>query len=135
MTDTPMLQASRTKRSRVTCKIHCKKCCRKEFHFLAIKGSFWRLLYRTLSLGLIGFFGLYRCVCCGTARMGRFDIVRGKSQKGADFSERSLNPFSWWFNRRDSWDHAQRRSRWSKMFRRSSKRGGRKKKKFRRKGW
>lgn len=120
-----MLQDTRSKRGHVTCKVYCKKCCRKEFHFLNIRGSFQRLFVRVLSLGSIGLFGKYRCVCCGTPRIGRFDIIRGRETRDASFGKSSWNPLNWWLERRDSWETVKRRQRFGRLF--SRKRGGKNK--------
>ena len=125
-----MLQDTRSKRSRVSCRVHCKKCCRKEYHFLNIEGRTQRFITRILTLGLIGVVGQYRCVCCGTARMGRFDIIRGRDQGDADFAPNKLNPLNWWFERRDSWDSAKRKSRRS-----GSRKSSSRSKRDRRDGW
>lgn len=113
-----MLHDSEGNRTRPTCLVHCKKCCRKERHFLNIRGAGYRFIYKVITLGGIGLVGQYRCVCCGTPRIGRFDFVRGRESGRAPKPSRR----SWWERRRDSWKGAQRRQWWSNLFRRSSRR-------------
>ncbi len=126
-----MLYDSHSKRSPVSCRVHCKKCCRKEYHFLNVRGKVSRFLTRVLTLGTIGIFGRYRCVCCGSARLGRFDIIRGR-EHDFQFSLSFLNPLNWWFKRRDSWDEVKRRER--RWFTRSSRKRY-KHKPFRKRFW
>ena len=126
-----MLQRPDSLRIAPTCKVHCKKCCRHEHHYLNIRGKFNRLFYRIVSLGTIGLYGHYRCICCGTGRLGRFDIIRGKDIALPSIGS-WLNPLNWWFKRRDSWAGAKRRKRRQSMF---GKRKRRKEKPFRPKTW
>ncbi len=106
-----MLQEFDSHRTRATCKVHCKKCCRKEYHFLNVRGTVNRFFVKLLTLGLVGFVGQYRCVCCGTARIGRFDIIRGRQPRSSTFKATMWNPLNWWFDRRDSWDGIKRRKK------------------------
>ena len=78
-----MLKVIDSKTTKATCKVYCKRCCRKEYHFLNVRGGINRFILKLVTLGTIGFFGQYRCVCCGTSRIGRFDIIRGRAQKEA----------------------------------------------------
>ena len=68
--------------------IYCKNCQRKDLHYLAIHPSVLRYVIKVLSLGTIGFFGVYRCTCCGGKRIGRFDIFRGPDQPRRSGSKR-----------------------------------------------
>ncbi len=117
-----MLHDSEGSRSKATCHVYCKKCCRKEYHFLNIRGAGYRLLCKLLTLGMIGFVGQYRCVCCGTPRIGRFDIIRGPEASKPAKSQPREGLLSRWSERRDSWKSAQRRKWWSNLFRRKSRR-------------
>jgi hypothetical protein len=53
-----------TIRARFGRRLHCRKCCRREWHSLIHPRL---LVYATL--GLILLVGPYRCVCCGQLRL------------------------------------------------------------------
>ena len=118
-------------------QIYCKNCKRRDFHYLNIKSTTTRIFVKTLSLGLIGFVGTYRCRCCGNKRIGRFDFVRGpenpkrsprvrlpkKNDEGFKAERRryqrisflqKINPLSRYWARRNSWKSAQRRTRFKR---------------------
>jgi hypothetical protein len=127
----------------VRSKIFCKNCKRRDFHYLDIRSTEIRLLVKAVTLGAIGLFGMYRCRCCGTRRIGRYDFLRGPEQprksngilknlrpavgpstsfqweKRRQFVAgilRSLNPFSWIARRKESWKWVQRRERVRRFF-------------------
>lgn len=119
-------------------QIYCKNCKRNDFHFLNIKSTIARLLVKTLSLGLVGIVGTYRCRCCGQKRIGRFDFIRGpetpkrqplvrlpkKNEESFQSEQRrhrrisffqKINPLNRIFASRDSWKSTRRRSRFQRF--------------------
>lgn len=60
-------------------RLFCKRCCRDEFHYLAVKdrGRYAYRLWRSWTFGLIDLVGRFRCRCCGNRRFWRFDWRRG----------------------------------------------------------
>jgi hypothetical protein len=106
--DRPLSEAARDARP-TRARIWCKNCKRKDFHYLNIHPPLWRNSVKVLTLGIIGFFGVYRCVCCGKRRIGRFDILRGPERPKR--SERKS-----WRSSHESWKHVQRREQIKKFF-------------------
>ena len=109
-----------------------------EFHFLSLGSPHMETFLKVVTLGMIVWVGQYRCVCCGSARIGRFDGLRRKSQdRAANGSRqaRSWNPIDWWLTYRDSWAGKQRRRDFSRWFSRTRSKNKYRHKPFRKKYW
>lgn len=66
---------SETRRQRT---IYCFSCNRQESHFVSAYSRFILILAVMLSLGLYVFFGQYRCHCCSSSRLMRYDFLNPK---------------------------------------------------------
>jgi hypothetical protein len=108
-------------------KIYCKQCNRKDYHFLAIEPPIWAFCVKLMTLGTIMLYGPYRCCCCKTKRIGRFDFVRGRKAANGGQYERSSRS---WRDSGDSWRGAQRRLWIRNMLSRLVPRRRRRKEKF-----
>lgn len=58
--------------------IYCFSCNRQESHFVSAYSRFILVLAIVLSLGLYVFFGQYRCHCCSSSRLFRYDFLNPK---------------------------------------------------------
>ena len=133
-----MLQKVKKRSRRKTPRLHCSKCCRMEYHFLSLGSPHMETFLKVMTLGLIVWVGQYRCVCCGSTRIGRFDGLRRKAMDRAANglrSTKSSNPIDWWLNYRDSWAGKQRRRDLSRRFNRAKSKNNRRHKPFRKKNW
>lgn len=97
-------------------KVFCKSCNRKDFHYLAIDPPLWGFCVKLMTLGFVGLFGPYRCVCCDKKRIGRFDLFRGRPR--GDTTEYARRSFDTRGNGRESWSGDIRRARLRKFLRR-----------------
>ena len=76
ITQIEKLTAPKSKSSGRT--IYCFSCNRQEGHFIAAYSRFILILSLILSLGLYAIFGQYRCHCCSSPRMFRYDFLNPK---------------------------------------------------------
>ena len=58
--------------------IYCFSCNRQESLFVSAYSRFILVLAIVLSLGLYVFFGQYRCHCCSSSRLFRYDFLNPK---------------------------------------------------------
>ena len=59
-------------------RLYCFACHRLEYHYNALKGTYYHHLLVGLTFGLAWLFGPYRCRCCGYRRLARFNILNLK---------------------------------------------------------
>ncbi len=124
--DTPGSTAPRRR------KIHCKKCCRVELHYLQAKQFKAYPLIVLFTLGAVFITGPFRCTCCGTPRLFRYDwFVRKQPVR----SKASWSPLKAWWDYRDSWRVARRRSRLKRFVARLLRKKNPRKQKFRKRKW
>jgi hypothetical protein len=108
-----------------------------EYHFLSMGSDDMQRFLAIVTLGTISWFGQYRCVCCGKARIGKIDGPRRKAEDRAanGKSSKSWNPIDWWLNYRDSWEQKKRRHSVASRMRRSKSKKKYRHKPFRKKTW
>lgn len=61
--------------------IRCNRCCRMEQHYLLPARSPVFLLTVICTLGLVYLVGPFACICCGSRRLLRFNIINPEKTK------------------------------------------------------